>query len=86
MKLSIVAVRDVKAECFNTPFFSQGSAVALRGFIQAVNTPAEDNLFHRYPQDFELWELGTFDPSTGHIESIPTKLCVGSSVVTNKAN
>lgn len=61
----IVSVYDVKAEAFAQPVFVQSHGAAVRSFGEAVNNPAKDNNFAKFPEDFTLFALGEFDDSTG---------------------
>lgn len=59
MKLVVVAVRDRKVEAFRTPAFVAHIGAAVRGFTDAANS--KENEIGKYPEDHELYELGTFD-------------------------
>lgn len=66
--MKIFAMYDRKANCYPMqPFPESSTASALRGFEVAVNN--SDSIFSRFPDDFELHELATFDKETGLIES-----------------
>lgn len=65
MEEKIFSVRDNKAELFLEPFFARNAEVALRGFSEAVNTSGHQ--FNRHPDDFDLFELGTYSPEDGSI-------------------
>lgn len=73
----VFSVFDSKAGSFSTPFFSVNKAVALRDFGQAVNDQ-KSQLF-LYPEDYILFELGSFDDSTGVISSHSTPINLGSA-------
>lgn len=65
--LKIFSVKDVKADSFNPPFFTTNRATAERDFRRLIKDE-QTHLFHS-PQDFELYELGNWDPSVGVIVS-----------------
>lgn len=67
-KILIVAVRDAKTEMFMQPWFAPTPGVAERSFTEAVNANREHDLVSKYPEDFALFRLGTFDEVTGKIE------------------
>lgn len=71
MILLAFAIRDNKAEAFNTPFFAPTRGLAVRSFQEAVNDPASP--FAKYPDDFTLFQVGSFDDNTGRLsaEDIP---------------
>ena len=67
MKQVVVAVKDRAADAFGRPFFVQTQGVAIRSFMDEVNRQAEDNQLYQHPDDFDLFELGMYDDSTGMI-------------------
>lgn len=69
MKQIIVAIKDRAAEAFMRPWFVPTVGMAVRSFIDEVNRAADDNNLYRHPDDFELYEIGVYDDSTGRIES-----------------
>lgn len=70
MELKIYSIRDAKAEIFNMPFYKKTHGEAERDFHQLCqdekSTPA------KYPEDFDLYYIGTYDDVTGRIESLDT--------------
>lgn len=65
---------DSSAKLYTSPFFCASEQQALRGVEAAFNQ--ENTNLAQYPQDFTLYEIGTYDESTGYIESldIPVKI------------
>lgn len=63
MLLRCFAVWDVKAEAFMRPFFAVTAGSAIRGFSDAVNAP--DSEIAKHPEDYTLFEVGTFDDHSG---------------------
>nr|DAI03088.1 MAG TPA: DNA binding protein [Microviridae sp.] len=68
MKLHVMSVKDNAAQTFGRPFFMPSTGVALRSFTDEVNRAAEDNQLYKHPEDFDLYQLGTFDDETGVFE------------------
>lgn len=66
VQLKIFSIRDSKAEYFAPPFFQQNHALAERMFRTATNDPQSQ--VNKYPQDFDLYYLGTYDDQTGKIQ------------------
>lgn len=62
------AVYDHKAEFYGVPFFMQQVGLAVRAFSDLVND--RDTTVSRHPADYSLFEIGTFDDSTGTMETI----------------
>ena len=78
MKLNVYSVKDVKV-AFLQPFFMQNNALAHRAFVSTINTPG--NPIAQYPQDHELWHIGTFDDETGLLTPCkPQLLFLGSDL------
>ena len=69
MILTIVSIKDRAADAFNRPFFVPTAGMAIRSFIDEVNRDHADNQMFAHSDDFDLYEIGTFDDSTGRIES-----------------
>lgn len=69
MKTVIVAVKDLSIPAFMAPTPVRAAGQAIRGFQDEANRPAQDNPVHNHPQDFELWQLATFDEETGQFEN-----------------
>lgn len=84
MKTIIVAVRDVKAEVYAQPFCVVNSATAIRSFSDQVNNQDPKNMWNQHPQDFSLYQIGTYEDNTGLIEPItPPKLLIEATACLN---
>lgn len=70
MELRIYSIRDAKGEVFNPPFYKKTHGEAERDFMTLVND--EKSTVWKYPDDFDLYYLGTYDDVTGRLESLPT--------------
>ncbi|NBQ69151.1 MAG: hypothetical protein EBU46_10075 [Nitrosomonadaceae bacterium] len=68
MQQVILSVKDTAAQAFGRPMFLPTAAVGVRSFRDEVNRSDPNNEMHKHPDDFELYELGMFDDSTGVIE------------------
>lgn len=64
----IVSVKDTAAQAFGRPIFVPAVPVAVRSFRDEVNRKDSSEDLARHPEDFELYELGSFDDSTGIVE------------------
>jgi len=62
----IFTVRDDKAEAYLPPFYMRTIGEAVRAFSAAVNDQGHD--FHKYAEDYHLYQLGRFDELTGKID------------------
>ena len=63
MMMKIFSVRDSAVEAFLQPFFSPTRGAAIRSVSDAVNDPKHE--FSKHAQYFALYELGSFDDSSG---------------------
>lgn len=85
MLMSVFTVRDSASQLFGRPFYCINMGHAHRGFSDQVNTPVLDgqqNDLFAHPDDFELFELGTFDDATGLfvLHEAPRSVCTAKSV------
>ena len=74
--LKVYALKDIKGNLFNAPFFVKSTAEAMRAFYRAYIT--EDTPVHMFPSDFALYELGSFDEEEGEFTlfGIPVRIAV----------
>ncbi|WNK12673.1 MAG: nonstructural protein [Microvirus sp.] len=66
--LKVYSIRDIKSEGYGSLFTLLSEGLALRSFGEAALDPKTP--FSRYPHDFQLFELGTFEETTGRLESL----------------
>lgn len=76
--LKMFTVFDSKAETYLRPFSMGSTGEAIRGFITTLNSP--DTEFCKYPADFTLFEIGTFDETTCKISLLPTLENLGNGL------
>jgi hypothetical protein len=57
------SVYDSKAETYQPPQAYPTAGMAIRSFAAGCNDP--QSAFSRWPEDFVLFELGTYDDQTG---------------------
>nr|DAE25655.1 MAG TPA: DNA binding protein [Microviridae sp. ctMIi2] len=81
MTTNAYAVQDIKANRYNNPFFMLSHAEAMRAFQQNCQNP--ETLWHKYPEDFRLMNIGAFDDETANLTSFktPIYLCSGLDYV-----
>lgn len=63
MLLNMFTIYDSKTETYSPPFFMRTTGEAVRTF-QDLSVD-KDTSIGRYPADFTLFEVGTFDDKTG---------------------
>lgn len=78
----VFAVFDVKAGHFSRPFFSVALGEALRSF--QMECERGESMLNRYPEDYYLARLGTFDQISGVIvpENVPVQVATARDFVT----
>ena len=78
IKNFLYAIKDVKVG-FWKPFIQPNEAVAIRDFANMVNSGRDSFIDDNY-NDLELWQIGTYDDSTGAIESDVKFIVSGSGL------
>lgn len=78
MRYGVYSIYDAAAEVFTAPTIDISDASAVRAFQQAVANAG--SVMNFKPEDFSLYQIGTFDVETGRLEEIcpPSRLVVGS--------
>jgi len=73
----VVAVKDKKIGMFDSPFVVRHNGEAMREF----DTVRQDKntKFGKNPEDFDLYQIGTYDETTGELVTLspPTHLISG---------
>lgn len=84
MKRVITAVRDRAADSFGQPIFTASIGQAIRAFSDEINrqAPPQENALFAHPEDFDLYELGSFDDGDGSFELLdkPRQVAIGKDV------
>ena len=81
MTKKIYAIYDEKAEAYNTPFPLATDGLAQRSFEVACMDPTTD--LYKYPGDFKLYCIATWDDSKGTFENITPAKFIASNVRKN---
>lgn len=87
MITKIFSVFDSKASYFGRPFDDQSDSSAIRNFSDAVNDGSNpNNLWHKHPEDFSLFQVGEFDNLTGELIPVLPKNLITASAVQSVLN
>lgn len=78
MILKAFAVYDVKAEVYGRPFFLATKGLAIRSFADAAQDKNLD--IGKYPSDYTLFEIGTFDDSCGMLKPLDANVPLGTAL------
>lgn len=61
--VTVLSVRDIVADTYGRPFFAPNVPSAVRSVRAEVNS-AQGGTLNTNPDDFQLFDLGTFDDQT----------------------
>jgi len=70
MLKQMYSIRDSKAQIFHIPYFNNTHGEAERNFSELVKD--EKSMISKYPDDYDLYHVGTYDDQTGLVESLDT--------------
>lgn len=74
----LFSIYDMKAKAYENPFVCVNSDLAVRLFVDLLRTPGEST-WSRYPMDFCLYHIGTFDTSSAVLVSTtPVLIATGA--------
>jgi len=71
MKHLLFTIYDEKAEVFLPPFFVPTLGIATRAFVDCINS--DTHQFGKHPQDYTLFQLGSFEDHDAELEHLPKK-------------
>lgn len=79
--MKLFAVRDVKADAYTALHPCANEAIARRSFMEAAQDTRSE--LAKYPEDYQLYLVGTWDPSSGEIlgERTPKFICSAIEVL-----
>lgn len=78
MVLKVFTIYDSKAEAYMQPFFMQTKGQAMRALVDTLEDPKTQ--FCKHPEDFTLFEIGTYDDQTGKFENLDAPVSIGNLV------
>jgi len=80
MQKVMCSVRDIAADVFSAPFTSQNTQTAMRDFAHATRDP--ESQLCKNPEDFQLYQVATFDDDLGIVVGItPQLICNATQFV-----
>lgn len=81
MKRLVVCIRDRASDLYGQPFLVVARGQAIRTFTDEINRNEQGNGLYQHPEDYDLYELGTYDDTTGlYATATPSMICVGKDV------
>lgn len=84
MNLLTFSIYDEKAKTFSKPFFMPSMGLALRALNDIVDDPQTS--LAKYPQDFKLYNLGSFDDNKGEFIGVPQPVFIAHATDYIKKN
>lgn len=78
MIINIYVTYDSKAAVYSRPFFAQARGIALRTFGDISNDP--EHPIGKHPEDYTLFEIGSYDDITGDCSMLEAKLSLGTAL------
>nr|QJB19012.1 MAG: nonstructural protein [Microvirus sp.] len=74
----VFTVYDSKVGAYLRPFFMTTKGEALRAWTDTVND--KETAFNKHPEDYCLFELGTFDDQVGQFENHNQPISLGMAL------
>lgn len=84
MIYKMYVVYDCKVEAYITPFFMRANGEAMRAFTELANDKSKS--VGANPEDFTLFEVGTYDDSSAMINVLITPISLGKAIEFLKAS
>jgi len=78
MIYKVFTVYDSAVEAYLQPFCAQTKGHAIRMFTDSVNDP--NHQFNKYPDDYVLFELGSYSDETANFELYAAPVSVGVAI------
>lgn len=80
MIVKLFSIYDVKAECYEKPFFMKTTSMAIRGFQDVVNDLDSGSAISVHPEDYVLFEIGTFCDEDASFQIYEAPVSVGKGI------
>ncbi|AXH76049.1 MAG: nonstructural protein [Microviridae sp.] len=80
----MITILDRAAGAYSRPSFYAATGQAIRQFQDEINRADKDNVLFAHPDDFDLYELGSFDDNTGAFKLLdkPRQIAIGKQLKT----
>lgn len=76
--MRVFSIYDSKGEFYSNPFYMKSKGEAMRAFADLAND--KSNTVGNHPEDFTLFELGTFSERQGQFVLLPTPVSLGVAI------
>lgn len=78
MQNKLYALYDSKAEAYSGPISHRTKGEAIRTFSDECNNP--ESVLYKHPEDYTLFEVGTFSIENGTITPHQACIAIGKAV------
>lgn len=78
----MMAIHDRQLDSYINIFPMQSVGQALRGFSDEVNNPDSD--MHKHPEDYTLYQVGTFDKNSGQLLEERKQVALATNVLVKR--
>lgn len=75
MKYQMYSIFDLKVGVYHPPICFRSPGEAIRTFVSSANSG--DSLLSKYPRDFSLYHLGSWDDETAAYQVLPEPAFIG---------
>lgn len=72
----VLAIQDTAVKAYMKPFFVPAAAAGVRALKDEVNDPRSQGDMFKHPEDFLLFEIGTFDDLTCRFDLLPDPILI----------
>lgn len=79
MEHIVCAVHDRQLDAYMRPFTAASKGQAIRSFRDEVNRA--DSELHKHPEDYELYQVGTFNENTGELRDHLEQLAIATNLL-----
>lgn len=79
MKYKMFSLYDSAVKAFATPIFLRSRGEAIRSFQAAVNGDGDSNIA-KWPDQYTLFETGTYDDESGVVEMLAAHESLGTAL------
>ncbi|WNK13955.1 MAG: nonstructural protein [Microvirus sp.] len=80
MELNVYTVLDLKVKAYGQPYYARTRGEAIRSFQTSINNSSTENMWAKYPTDYCLYEIGTWDDNAGKFTMHETPSNLGLAV------
>jgi len=70
MILHVYGIKDRATNSFSAPMFMVSPGQAMRVFGDEFNRRADDNIYNKHPEDYDVYDLGIFSTDSGRFSPV----------------